>query len=292
MAGHGEKSGGGVWRVVFWIALLACLCSVAALGYIAYSYWSADKSYDAIAASAFAVDDVANADDAVAGGTTLASMTVDWDYLRSINSDVLAWVYMPGTAINYPVVQADDNDTYLTMDFNQRNGFSARCGSIFLDCANKADFSDANNVLYGHHMNDGSMFACISKQLTDSAEFNAHRTIYVLTPDMNYECQTFSLVITDGYDPLVKTGFEDDAAMAAYVQDKEDRSSVQPEEGMPDAAGIEKLFTFSTCDYQKSDGRAVLFSQVVDSAVPGSTGESAPISEGDVSAMEDAQAAA
>lgn len=292
MTKHGEKSGGGVWRVVFWIALLACLCSVAVLGYIAYSYWSADKGYSDIAANAFTMDDAANVDDAVVDGTTLASMMVDWDYLRSINPDVVAWVYMPGTAINYPVVHTDNNDTYLTMDFNQRNGFSARCGSIFLDCTNKADFSDANNVLYGHHMNDGSMFACISNQLIDNTEFNAHRTIYVLTPDMNYECQTFSLVITDGYDPLVKTGFEDDADMAAYIQDKEDRSSVWPEEGMPDTASIEKLFTFSTCDYQKSNGRAVLFSQVMDSAVPGSTGESVAISEGDASAMEEAQAAA
>lgn len=290
MAQHArEPRGGGAWRMVFWGAVLVCLCSVAALGFIVYSYWSASRGYDDIAETAFAAGDLEGPD--ASEGATLASMTVDWDYLRSVNPDVVAWVYMPGTNINYPITQTTDNQTYLTMDFNQQNGFSARCGSIFLDCNNRSNFSDSNNVLYGHHMNDGSMFASISKQLTDEAEFNAHRTIYVLTPGMNYQCETFSLVITDGSDSLLDINFDDTTAFAEYIADKQGRSAVHPEGGMPDAATMEKLFTFYTCDYQKNDGRAVLFAQMVDSAVPGSTEDAAAISEEDASTMEDAQVA-
>lgn len=288
MAGNGSK--GGIWRVVFWIALVVCVCSLATLGFFVYSYWSADRGYSQIAQNAFDVQDV-DAGDAAAQGSTLADMTVDWDYLRSINPEVVAWVYMPGTNINYPVCQTSDNEKYLTMDFNQKNGFSARCGTIFLDCNDKADFSSGNNVLYGHHMNDGSMFACISKQLTDNSEFNAHRTIYVLTPERNYQCETFSIVITDGWDALVQTDFSDDADREGYIEDKESRSVVTPSEGMPDPSGIDKLFTFSTCDYTKDNGRAVMFSRVVDSAVPGSdSGDE--VAEEDIEAMQDAQEAA
>ena len=282
-----SKKASGGWRVVFWVALLVCVASVAALGFIAYSYLSASHGYNQIASVAFSTDDSNGPE-----GTTLADMTVDWDYLRSINSDVVAWVYMPGTAINYPVVHTNDNETYLNMDFNQQNGFSARCGTIFLDCNNAGDFSDANNVLYGHHMNDGSMFACISKQLEDNEEFNAHRTIYVLTPEMNYECQTFSLVITDGWDQLVETNFEDDQARTDYILDKQQRSVVMPDEGMPDPEQMGKLFTFSTCDYAKDNGRAVLFSQVMAQAVPGSGESGEIVSEEDIAAMQDAQEAA
>ena len=177
-----DRRGRRLWGVVFWLALAVCIVAVSVLGFIFYSYWSAEKGYDDLAGKAFDAQDVS--------GTTLADMTVDWDYLRSVNGDVVAWVYVPGTNINYPVVQTGDNETYLTMDFNQSNGFSARCGSIFLDCNNDPGFADANNLLYGHHMNDGSMFAAISKQLTDEAQFNACRYVYVLTPDCNYQCET------------------------------------------------------------------------------------------------------
>ena len=80
-----SNSSGGVWRVVFWIALVVCLAAVAALGFIVYSYWSANQGYEEIAEVAFTPADVeAQQGDAP---TTLGEMTVDWDYLRSINPD-------------------------------------------------------------------------------------------------------------------------------------------------------------------------------------------------------------
>ena len=274
-----DRRGRRLWGVVFWLALAVCIVAVSVLGFIFYSFWSAEKGYDDLAGKAFDAQDVS--------GTTLADMTVDWDYLRSVNGDVVAWVYVPGTNINYPVVQTGDNETYLTMDFNQSNGFSARCGSIFLDCNNDPGFADANNLLYGHHMNDGSMFAAISKQLTDEAQFNACRYVYVLTPDCNYQCETFALVITDGWDALVETEFPSDDERIAYIADKQERSVVQPSEGMPDPASIEKMITLSTCDYTKDNGRAVLFSQVVSTAVPGGSGGAA-VDQADIDSMRDA----
>ncbi len=288
MARSGNRSGGSGWRVVFWISMIVCLAAVSALGFILYSYWSASHGYEQIADVAFSADDVAAGS---VDATTLGEMTVDWDYLRSINPDVVAWVYMPGTAINYPVVHTTDNDKYLQMDFNQQNGFSARCGTIFLDCANDGGFTDANSVLYGHHMNDGSMFAAISKQLPDNDEFNTHRTIYVLTPEANYQCETFALVITDGYEAIVSTNFESEDERVGYILDKEARSVVSPSEGMPDPTQITKLFTFSTCDYNRENGRAILFSQVVNTATPGSEG-GVEVSEGDLATMQDAAEAA
>lgn len=280
MAKHGAKAGGGIWSVIFWLALVVFIGAACVLGFIFYSYWSADKGYEKIA------------DQALIEGTTLADMTVDWDYLRSINSDIVGWVYLPGTEINYPIVQTDNNDTYLTMDFNQNDGFSARCGTIFMDYNNDSEMSDENSVLYGHHMNDGSMFADISKKLVDQDAFNECRTVYILTPHMNYQCQTFALVLTDGWDALVETNFPSEAEKAEYVQDKIDRSVVVPNEGFPEASHVEKLFTFSTCDYTKDNGRAVLFSQVMATAVPGSASYGALVDEQDLIAMQEAGEAA
>lgn len=275
------RSKSGVWRVVFWIALSVCVVSLAALGFIAWTYWSADQNYKSIASEAF---DTAGPSQT----TTLADMTVNWDYLRSINPDVVAWIYIPGTVVNYPVAHTDNNETYLETNFNGDTNPATRCGAIFLDASNSGTFSDTNNVLYGHHMNDGSMFACLSSQLTDNDEFNAHRTVYILTPTMNYKCTTFSLVLTNGWDMLVETNFKDAASRTAYIQNKEDRSVVVPAAGMPDPSTMSKLFTLSTCDYSETNGRAVLFAELTDSAAPQSATAQTTVSPDDATAVQNA----
>ena len=257
-----------IWRVVFWISLLAFLVAMGALAYIGWGYFSSDQGYKQVASSAFKVSDTTDSS-ANAGpdeaNLTLADMEVDWEYLRSVNPAVVAWVYIPGTRVNYPVVQGKDNDEYLWVDFNLK---SSRNGSIFLDSENNPAFTDMNNVLYGHHMNDGSMFACISNDFVNEEEFNKHRNVYVLTPQLNYRCTTFAVVVTDGWDLLVQTTFKDPEDRASYVKDKMDRSVVQPSEGMPKTEDVKQIFTFSTCDYTRNNGRAVLFSYTADTAVP------------------------
>ncbi|MFR7405086.1 MAG: class B sortase, partial [Coriobacteriaceae bacterium] len=115
----------------------------------------------------------------------LADLVVDWDALRAINPDIVAWVYMPGTIINYPVAHKDgDSEYYLHHNFSLGEGsFGAEFGSIMLSGENAGDFSDEVNILYGHHMRNGSMFALFA-EFRDSAIFNEHRTIYLLTPGL------------------------------------------------------------------------------------------------------------
>lgn len=286
-----RKKGSAVWRVVFWVSLLVFIAAVAALGYIAWGYYSSDKGYKDVATQALVVEEnnstvvtvMQEQAEPEEAGLALGDLEVDWDYLLSVNPDIVAWVYMPGTRINYPVVHGEDNDQYLWTDFNRT---SSRNGSIFLDASNTGNFTDMNNVLYGHHMNDGSMFACISNVLPDPAEFNAHRTIYVLTPQLNFKCRSFSIIKTNGWDMLVQTTFADAKEKNDYVQDKIDRSVVQPDDGMPAPDSISQLFTFSTCDYGQDNGRAVMFAQVVETAAPKSAPENqSEVSEEDLEAL-------
>ena len=66
----------------------------------------------------------------------------------------MAWIWIPGTNIDYPVVQSHDNEIYLYKDFE---GNSSPTGSIFLDFESQSDLRGQNNILYGHHMKNGSM---------------------------------------------------------------------------------------------------------------------------------------
>lgn len=249
------KKKGGPWRVVFWIALVVFVVALAALGAIGFSYWQGQQTYNEVAQEGFAPpDDIAAA--------PLADLSVDWDALKAINPDTVGWIYIPGTVVNYPIVQTTDNEKYLTHDFKGSEGWIATFGAIFLSAENSADFSDPNSIIYGHHLNDGSMFACLA-DFGDAAQFNDHRTVYILTPEGNYRLTTFALVHVDADDPLAQTQFTDEEERIAYVQDKIDRSVVTAAD-IPDAADIAQTFAFATCDNLPTDGRYVLYAFIAE----------------------------
>lgn len=245
------------WRVVFVVSLIVLIAALVGLGAIAFQYLSQQRAYDDLEQYASLSDSENKA---------LSDLTVDWDALRAVNPDIVAWIYIPDSPINYPVVQGDDNEEYLHKAFDGSTGWLASAGTIFLDCSNASDFSDRNSALYGHHMNDGSMFASLSDWQSDD-EFNAHRDIYVLTPEGNYRLKTFALVKTTGNDALVQTSFSGDESYQSYIQDKLDRSVATQQGEILSAEDIHQSMLFSTCEYSQTDGRAVLFAAVVETTV-------------------------
>ena len=85
---------------------------------------------------------------------------VDWESLKAINPDIIAWLQIEGTQISYPVMKGTDNDYYLHHTF-EKNYNSA--GSIFIEYTNSSDFQDCNTIIYGHNMRNGSMFGTAQK---------------------------------------------------------------------------------------------------------------------------------
>jgi sortase B len=255
------KAGGRVrrafWTAVMWLAIAVFVAVAGCLGIVAYTYWDEANRYQELSDAAFTPP----AQDA-APEQALAHMEVDWDALRAVNPEVVAWIHVPGTRISYPVCFSGDNQKYLDVDFDGRSGVFTGSGAIFLDGDAKPDFSGTCNFLFGHHMNDGSMFACLS-DFADPEVFEASRTVYLLTPAGNYEYRTFALVRTVGSDYLVVHDFADAAEKDAYVADKESRSVVQPGEGFPQPSDVKRIIALSTCDYNEENGRAVLFGQLV-----------------------------
>ena len=252
---HARKSSGRGWRVVFIVSLIVFACALAALGAIFFSYWQGQQTNKEIADLGFTEPEpTALASDG------LASFRVDWDALLAVNPDTVGWIYVPGTNINYPIVHTTDDEYYLKHDFKGSVGWIATFGAIFLSADNKADFSDPNSIIYGHHLNDGSMFSAFA-DFGDADTFNASRTIYILTPAKNYRLTTFSIVHCSADDPIAQIAFTDEVERVSYIQDKIDRSVVSAE-GIPAAKDIPRTFTFSTCDNLASDGRWVLFAYV------------------------------
>lgn len=239
------------WRMVFVIAVLVLLVSVTALGSIALSYFMGQQKYNALSHHLDATSEAAQEDPLLA--------TVDWKGLLEANPDTVAWIYIPNTDINYPVVRGTDNEYYLSHDFDGTQGWLANFGTVFMDYRDVPDWTDQAYFFYGHHMNDGSMFADIAS-MADQGFFDSARTIYLYSPAGNFKLRSYSLVHCGADDPLVQVMFPSAAAMADYVQDKMDRSIVDAGE-VPAADAVKKSFAFSTCD-NYSMGRYVLFSYI------------------------------
>ena len=87
-----------------------------------------------------------------------ALAAMDFAALREVNSDVLGWILIPGTVISYPLLQGDDNSYYLNHTWKK---WTNVVGSIFLECQNSPDLTVFNTLVYGHRMNNGSMFASL-----------------------------------------------------------------------------------------------------------------------------------
>lgn len=106
------------------------------------------------------------------------SRYINFDYLKRLNSDVIGWIWVPGTPIDYPILRNSDTQYYLHRNIYRHYRYS---GSIFMDSVCSPDFSSDNTILYGHNMKDGSMFATLNRY-GRKGFMQKHPGVYIYTP--------------------------------------------------------------------------------------------------------------
>jgi sortase B len=166
--------------------------------------------------------------------------TVDWDYLRSINSDIVGWLYCPNTVINYPVVQSSDHEFYLYHGFD---GSSNSSGTLFADRDSVEGIIQSNFIVYGHNMKDDSMFGSFQSYVNRSY-YETYPTLYYLTPDANYRIDLFCAHIVESTDDNYPGYFSSISDYQAYL----DKVSASAFWVNYDVMSTDyQLFTMSTC---------------------------------------------
>lgn len=101
----------------------------------------------------------------------------DLEALRAINPDVVGWIMIPETELSYPVLQAENNDYYLNHTWT---GERSAVGAIFMECTNPSDFSSFHTILYGHRMNNESMFGAL-KHYERIDFWQEHPSVYLVS---------------------------------------------------------------------------------------------------------------
>lgn len=180
-----------------------------------------------------------------------AGIQVDFEALWQVNPDVVAWIYIEGTDIHYPVVQGPDNSYYLD---RMVDGSYNSAGSIFLDYRNAGDFSQRHSVIYGHNMKNGTMFRQIT-QYKEQEFYEAHPTGQLITPEGTYTLEFFAGYVTDMNSQAWKLEFGSQEEYGQWLEDAVSRSAFTGG-GIPTAQ--DRVVTFSTCTYDYNDARFVL----------------------------------
>lgn len=176
---------------------------------------------------------------------------VDFESLREVNPDVVAWVEIPGTDISYPVVQSGDNETYLKRDFE---GKTSASGAIFLDMDSDADLMGLHSILYGHHMKNQTMFAQLVK-FKEEAFFKKNREVVIYTPETELHLRTVAAVYGNADGEKRRTQFASRESFNTYVDEMTKNCSFRE---LPEG-DIEGLYSFVTCSYEFEDARTILY---------------------------------
>lgn len=183
---------------------------------------------------------------------------INFDELSKINSDVVGWLSLQDTVINYPVVQGEDNDFYLDHLFTKEYN---RVGCLFIDARNKADLSDQNTCIYGHHMRDGSMFAKL-EYFNDDDWFKQHQEFVYRTKDKTYKLYPFAGVLTNGQGgEILQFNFENQDDFMKYVNDAKSKTYFKSD---VDIQPGDKIVTLITCSWRVDDGRFALMCKAVE----------------------------
>ena len=236
-------------KILLTIGILLLVAAGAIGGYILWGYADAQMRYNSIEEQSGI--DAKAFDDVFAGIGSMLDINIDWEALRAINPDVVAWVRVEGTDINYPVVQGQDNDYYLHHSFD---GSYSSSGCIFLDCDCRPDMSSGNNILYGHNMLNGSMFAQIL-QFKDQAFLESGKRVIIVTPERAFMLAPAFTYICDGAETLRQVDFVDENDLHRYIDELMQHAVTT---SLVDIGMIDRLFSLVTCSYEANDVRTVL----------------------------------
>lgn len=186
-------------------------------------------------------------------------ITVDFKTLQAKYPDVVGWLYCANTGLNYPIVQTaeEGGEYYLYRDID---GSSNKNGTVFLDWQCSSNFTSQNNLVYGHNMKTGRMFAPIVKY-RDQSFYDAHPYMYLYTPNQLYKVNLFAGMVTPHDSAVYSYSLSSD-----YIKECIANSTFKSSVGTPTG----NILTLSTCAYDFDNARYVVMGEMVPIDFPSS----------------------
>lgn len=177
------------------------------------------------------------------------------DELRALNPEVFGWLTINDTHIDYPLVQGENNTKYVNTDVEGNFSLS---GSIFLDAQNNKNFSDFNNIIYGHHMEKDAMFGELDN-FDDEIYFQEHKNGKLYYDDAWHSVEFFAFVHADAYDKTLYNTELQSEGQTDYLSYLRQNATVFDELSFEDT---DHYVTLSTCSSSSTNGRYLLIGRI------------------------------
>lgn len=183
---------------------------------------------------------------------------IDFEGLKEMNGDIVGWIYIPGTQVNYPILQhPSDNTFYLHHTPGRAENM---LGSVYMYAEMSADFSDAHNILFGHNMASGQQFGELSNY-ADREFRDKYPYVYIFLPGRSLCCEIYSAYSCSVYDRTYMVGYAFESQDFAEFITHSTELSLWQTEVRPSSA--ETVITLSTCTDDSDDYRRFAVNCVV-----------------------------
>lgn len=169
--------------------------------------------------------------------TNSKETTIDWNKLKDINDDIIGWIKINDTNIDYPILKDNTELKYLNHSYN---GKYNKNGSIFT--LNRKPFNDRITIIYGHNMKSNIMFSELDKYMNKDF-FDKHKYFEIYTEECNYKATIFScysIGVNQEENNIKLLRFEDE------IEYYKNKSKIKSEENIGE---IKKIVKLSTCSY-------------------------------------------
>ena len=244
------------WKILYMFLVVMCLVCIGAM----LIYLKRDHKEELVAEQQqekleeqYVVEDVVKEQTV----TDVAELPIDFEGLQKINPEIYAWLEVPGTNINYPVLQheGEDQGFYLTRDIY---GEYNQSGSIYTEDYNNKDFQDYHTVLYGHNMKNGSMFHNV-RYFAEREFFDEHQELFIYLPGKILRYEIITCYEYDDRHLLSLFDYDDKEGFAEYLEEiMNPRSMYTLVRENQNVTVEDKLVTLSTCIANKPNNRRLL----------------------------------
>ena len=185
-----------------------------------------------------------------------------FEELRAMNPDVMGWLTIYGTSIDYPIVKAQkDNFEYLSKDVEKN---WTTCGALYVDVNNQWNFQDFNTIIHGHHMAEHKMFGDLDL-FTKADYFNEHQYANLYYDGQNHGVELFAILTIDAYNPIVHS-----TSLTTGEAKQEFLNRIQQDKLLSrnlDITMDDHLVTMTTCNLTETNGRFTLVGKILDHEV-------------------------
>lgn len=193
-------------------------------------------------------------------GNRIASNRIDFEALQTMNPDIIGWIGIPDTNINYPILQASDNTYYLQHGYDRQ---PHPYGAVFMDANDDKDFQQVHTFLYAHNVPSGEMFHDV-EFFKDEEFYNSHPVFHIWTPNHTYALKIFSFYQTRADSETYQNGYIKNKT--TYMQMIID-SSWYPLQDKEILSNEDNIITLSTCSYENNESANTLLRYVLHASI-------------------------